>query len=157
MYLSNYSATTLHLILMWSSLHVTSSEIRRRWVSVCTGARIWFLICWGVSQLLVTADSWICTQINKLLDLVVSESSQIPTWVLMSLANGKNEGVWEFHSWFFIGSCTVSWLVLKLWIKRADPSNLNKSESYRMVTSVTGVTWGGLWKGNIFFQKIIGH
>ena len=69
----------------------------------------------------------------------------------------KWRSLWEFNSWFFIGSCAVSWLVLKLWIKRADPSNLNKSESYRRVTSVTRVTWGGLWKGNIFFQKIIGH
>ena len=43
----------------------------------------------------------------------------------------KWRSLWEFHSWFFIGSCAVSWLVLKLWIKRADPSNLYKSESYR--------------------------
>ena len=51
----------------------------------------------------------------------------------------KKWSLWEFHAWFFFDSCAVSWLALKLWIKRADPSNLYKSESYRRVVSVTGV------------------
>lgn len=158
MYLSNYSATTLHLILMWSPLHVTSSEIRRHWVSVCAqghGSDFWFaegsfrscdskfMNMHSDKQVAWPGSVWELTDSN----LSSHESGEWKKW----------RSLWEFHSWFFIGSCAVSWLVLKLWIKRADPSNLNKSESYRRVTSVTGVTWGGLWKGNIFFQKIIGH
>lgn len=61
--------------------------------------------------------------------------------------------LWEFHAWFFFGSCAVSWLALKLWIKRADPSNLYKSESYRRVVSVTGVSWGDCEKEIYSFIK----
>ena len=45
---------------------------------------------------------------------------------------------------FMPGSLLVavrSWRALQIWIKRVDPTNLYKSESYRRVVRVTRLTW----------------